>query len=64
MATRALTLTALVVLLAAACFEVFNVLNHATFSAPNLTPTSGSFGLISAQANIPRSVQLGLRFVF
>jgi hypothetical protein len=45
-------------------FEVFNVLNHTTFAAPNVTPTSASFGLITAQANIPRSVQLGLRFVF
>jgi hypothetical protein len=45
-------------------FEIFNAMNHTTFAAPNVTPTSASFGLISAQANLPRSVQLGLRFVF
>ena len=45
-------------------FETFNVLNHATFSAPNVTATNASFGLITAQANRPRTVQAGARFVF
>ncbi len=45
-------------------FEFFNVLNHATFAAPNTTATNASFGLITAQANRPRTIQVGARFVF
>jgi hypothetical protein len=45
-------------------FEVFNVLNRTTFNAPNVAPTSASFGLITSQANLPRQIQLGARFVF
>ena len=44
--------------------EIFNLLNHTTFGAPNVTPTSSAFGLITSQANLPRQVQLGARFVF
>jgi len=44
--------------------EAFNVVNHPTFSAPNAQATSSSFGIITAQANRPRTLQIGARFVF
>jgi len=44
--------------------EAFNVLNHPTFAAPNTQATNASFGLITAQQNRPRTLQLGARFVF
>jgi hypothetical protein len=44
--------------------EAFNILNHPTFQAPSTQVTSANFGLITAQANRPRQLQIGLRFVF
>jgi len=44
--------------------EAFNLMNQAAFSAPNVTATNASFGLITAQANRSRQLQFGLRFVF
>jgi hypothetical protein len=44
--------------------EAFNALNHPQFAAPNLTVGSSAFGKITAQANSPRHVQLGLKLYF
>ncbi len=49
--------------------EAYNVLNHPTFAAPSTTASSpttatSGFGVISAQANRPRILQIGARFVF
>lgn len=45
-------------------FEAFNGLNHPEFDAPNLTPTSSSFGTITNQPNLARNIQLGGRIVW
>jgi hypothetical protein len=45
--------------------EMFNVLNHPVFPAPNMVATNKAFGTITgAQANRPRVIQLGAHFVF
>jgi len=44
--------------------ETFNITNHVTFAAPNLSPTSSAFGTIASQANSPRYIQLGARVVW
>jgi Carboxypeptidase regulatory-like domain/TonB-dependent Receptor Plug Domain len=43
-------------------FETFNTLNRVQFAGPNTGVNSGQIGHISAQANNPRELQLGLKF--
>ncbi len=44
--------------------ELFNCLNRTQFAAPGSSFGSGTFGVVSAQANIPRQIQLGLKVLF
>jgi len=44
--------------------EAFNVLNRVQFAGPDATFGDATFGTISAQANAPRQVQLGLKAYF
>ena len=45
-------------------FETFNLFNHPSFVFPLLAPTNSAFGLITAQSNRSRSIQLTGRIVF
>ncbi len=45
-------------------FESFNITNRVTFAAPDLSPTSATFGEITSQMNTPRRIQTGLRLVW
>ncbi|MFB3828617.1 MAG: carboxypeptidase regulatory-like domain-containing protein [Bryobacteraceae bacterium] len=44
--------------------EFFNALNHVQFGMPNVSPTSSSFGRITSQYNLPRTVQMALKLVW
>jgi hypothetical protein len=44
--------------------EALNAFNRVQFSNPNTTVTSSSFGRVTAQANAPRQVQLGLKLMW
>ncbi len=44
--------------------EMLNAFNTPRFGNPNTSVTSSSFGVISLQANDPRQVQLGLKFLW
>jgi hypothetical protein len=44
--------------------EAFNVFNHVQFGNPDTGVTDTAFGQITSQANTPRQVQFGLKFLF
>ena len=44
--------------------EVFNLLDRKIWGSPDSTITSANFGKVIDLANLPRQMQLGLRFEF
>lgn len=44
--------------------EFLNAFNTPRFGSPNTTVTSSSFGVVSSQANAPRQIQFGLKFLW
>ena len=44
--------------------EAYNLINQVVFGMPNLSINSNQFGVISSQANSPRTVQFGLKLLF
>ncbi len=44
--------------------ESFNLLNQVQFGKPNMTLSSGQFGVISSQVNTPRQIQLALKILW
>ena len=44
--------------------EGYNLLNRVQFSTPNTNLGSTNFGLVTAQANAPRQMQLALKLIF
>lgn len=44
--------------------EFFNAFNTPRFGSPNTSVTSNAFGVITSQANAPRQIQFGLKFLW
>jgi len=44
--------------------DAFNALNHTEFSAPNTTPTSSNFGMITSTSHLPRVIEFSARMQF
>ncbi|MGH9351405.1 MAG: hypothetical protein ACRD2G_04470, partial [Terriglobia bacterium] len=44
--------------------DFLNAFNHPFFGAPNTSPSSSEFGVITGTSNLPRQVQFALQFNF
>jgi hypothetical protein len=42
----------------------FNALNHPQFLAPNASPTSSAFGVVTGEWSSPRTIQFAMKFLF
>jgi hypothetical protein len=47
-----------------ASLETFNLFNRAQFALPDSNLNDGAFGTVARQANLPRTLQVSLRFSF
>jgi len=44
--------------------EFINAWNHTQFAAPNTSPSSTAFGMVTAETQWPRTIQFGLKLLF
>jgi hypothetical protein len=44
--------------------ELYNAFNDVFFNNPNLSPQSTDFGKVTSQNNLPRNIQIGMKFLF
>jgi hypothetical protein len=44
--------------------EVYNAMNHPSFDTPNTSPTSSTFGTVTAAVSEPRNWQFALKLLF
>ena len=44
--------------------QALNLTNHTQFGGPDVTPTDTAFGMVSAQRNVPRFIELSARIQF
>jgi hypothetical protein len=44
--------------------ELYNAFNDVFFNNANLNPTSADFGKVTSQNNLPRNIQIGMKFLF
>jgi hypothetical protein len=44
--------------------EAFNLTNTPVFGSPGTLSGASNFGVINSQANVPRNIQLALKFIF
>ncbi len=44
--------------------ELYNAFNDVFYNNANLTPNSPEFGKVTSQNNLPRNIQIGMKFVF
>ncbi|MGH9666426.1 MAG: hypothetical protein ACRD9L_18525, partial [Bryobacteraceae bacterium] len=44
--------------------EFFNIMNHPRFGIAGMQLGNPTFGVISSQANLPRQIQLALKFIY
>jgi hypothetical protein len=44
--------------------DAMNALNQVSYAAPNTTPSSTSFGIVSSEASVPRRIQMTVKFIF